>query len=151
MIKIYTFDTVEEAIQFERQSVVAVVTREIAAIPQVSVQASPEEDKRHPQTARKASSPSRAKATEKPKGNSAKERFKERIVTKAKAAGQRRCGNCGEAGHQARTCPKREESNADQPTEAQIEYIESMAEKGATLSQVVMETGLPEKVVKRYY
>jgi hypothetical protein len=78
--------------------------------------------------------------------NPEREAFKERIITKSHKGD--RCSVCGESGHRRTTCPMEKKLNL---TPEQVAYIKELSEQGKTVSEIAMETGLDEGVVKKYW
>lgn len=84
------------------------------------------------------------------KASTEKETVRDRTLAKAKTkstGGTRTCKNCGKPGHMSKTCPM---TKKDEPelTQEQINHIKELSESGQTIAQIVMDTGLPSKVVK---
>ena len=144
MIKLYIFETVADALAFEHPAPKTEPKQE--TLPEVAgggINETPAPEQ-----------PPRKYRLKAKKVNEAKEAFKERIVSKAKARakakGTHACGKCGKPGHNAKTCPDSAPAPAkpDVLTQEQINHIKEMADQGATVAQIVMDTGLPSKVVK---
>ena len=79
--------------------------------------------------------------------NPEKEEFKKRILAKSKSKRTTTCKNCGKTGHMAKTCPETKKIDAEL-TQEQMDFIKELSEQGKSIAEIVMETGLPSKVVK---
>jgi RNase P subunit RPR2 len=162
MIKIYIFESVADALAFEHPQPQTEPKRE--AVPEVTgggipESPAPEKPARHYKKRKKV--------------NPEKEAFKERILGKAKSgkcgychstehrgkdcpdkpSGSRKsarvitCKNCGKSGHMAKTCPEKKPIQPEL-TQEQMDFIKELSEQGKSIAEIVMETGLPSKVVK---
>lgn len=140
MIKVYVFETVSDALAFEYPS---------AASPSLTVKPTPEVTDPAPVSQETATETAPPRRQYKRKVKKEKEEFKDRILRKAKSkvGGARNCKNCGKPGHMSKTCPV---AKKDEPelTQEQINHIKELSESGQTIAQIVMDTGLPSKVVK---
>lgn len=161
MIKLYIFESVADALAFEHPAPKSEPKNE--ALPDVPSSGTPDS----PEAEKPARHYKRKKA------NPEKEAFKERILGKAKSGkcgychstehrgkdctdkpgGSRKgartvtCKNCGKTGHIAKTCPEKKPIQSEL-TQEQMNYIKELAEQGKSIAEIVIETGLPSKVVK---
>jgi hypothetical protein len=143
MIKVYVFETVSDALSFEHP---------LAISPSPTVKPTPEVTDPAPvshETDTATETPRRQYKRKNKKAKPEKEEFKERILKKAKSkvGGARNCKNCGKPGHMSKTCPELKKGEPEL-TQEQINHIKELSESGQTIAQIVMETGLPSKVVK---
>jgi CO dehydrogenase/acetyl-CoA synthase alpha subunit len=140
-VKLYIFDSVDDAGRFEQGTTIHVDPIADSISPaNVAPKIEREQELRfvRRKIARKIANPKREAA-------------KERILEKAKAKKiVRHCKKCGEPGHRSDTCPN-PGAIGNALDDDQIAYIKEQAEAGVSVDQIAQETGLPERIVRRYW
>lgn len=145
MIKLYIFDSVADALAFEHPApATQPATKESPEIAGGDTPESPETDKPVRRYKKRKKGSTNRDFAEHLKAKA----IKERIIKKAKAKkGTKICKNCGKPGHMAKTCPDRKPEEPEL-TQEQIDHIKDLAAEGKSIATIVMETGLPSKVVR---